>query len=44
MILRKLGIGESTLFLPNEKGQPEDFALKLVVRKRALPRSKIGSF
>jgi hypothetical protein len=28
--LRKLGIGENTLFLPKGKGQSEDFTLKLV--------------
>jgi hypothetical protein len=44
MFLRKLGIGESTLFLPNEKGQAEDFSMKLVARKWALPRCKIGYF
>jgi hypothetical protein len=30
MVLRKLGIGESTLFLAKEKGQAEDFNGKLV--------------
>jgi hypothetical protein len=44
MVLRKLGIGESTLFLPKGKGQTEDFTLKLVARKRALPRSNTWCF
>jgi hypothetical protein len=43
MVLRKLGIGESTLFLAKGKGQSEDFTLKLAARKRALSGSKIGS-
>jgi hypothetical protein len=42
MVLRKLGIGESTVFLPKGKGQSEDFTLKLVGRKRTFPGSKIG--
>jgi hypothetical protein len=28
MVLRKLGIGESTVFLPKGKGQIEDFTLE----------------
>jgi predicted DNA-binding transcriptional regulator AlpA len=40
MVLRKLGIGESTLFLVKEKGQTEDFYRKLAAGKRTFPRSK----